>query len=120
MSSVKNDSKVFDLNNWKDRVAGVKMGKTTKNRCARGDQELSFGHVNFMMPFGHPDRCSVGLFVMNTVFFSSDLIVLKQCAHCSENILHSLISLTCSILAKLEYFGERNCLTAFWLCCHQS
>ena len=65
MRGVKN-SKIFDLSSWKDRVALTEMGKTRKNKAEVCD-ELSFGHVTFMMPVGHPNRCSVGTLIMNIV-----------------------------------------------------
>lgn len=43
------------------------MGKTRKNKCEVCDKELSFGHVMFMMPIRHPNRCSLGILIMNTV-----------------------------------------------------
>lgn len=67
-TGVKDYSKVFDLSRWKDGVALIEIGKTRKNRYEVGDQELSFGHVKLMMPIGHPNRCSVGILIMNTVF----------------------------------------------------
>ena len=63
---VHDDSKIFDLSSWKDRVALIEMGKP-KNKCEVCDKELSFGHVKFMMPIRHPNRCSVGILIMNTV-----------------------------------------------------
>ena len=68
-TGVKNYSKVFDLSSWKGRVALIEIGKTRKNRCEIGNQELSFGHVKLMMPIGHPNRCSVDILIMNTGFF---------------------------------------------------
>lgn len=67
MRGVKNYSKIFDLSSWKDRVTLTEMGKTGKNKCEVCDKELSFGHVTFMMPVGHPNRCSVGILIMNIV-----------------------------------------------------
>lgn len=55
MGRVRNYFKFSDLSNWKDRVALIEVGKTEKSRCEVGDQELSFGHVKFMMPIRHPD-----------------------------------------------------------------
>ena len=45
----------------------LEMGKTRKNKCEVCDKELSFGHVMFMMPIRHPNRCSLGILIMNTV-----------------------------------------------------
>lgn len=67
MRGVKNYSKIFYLSSWKDRVALIEMGKTRKNKCEVCDKELSFGHVKFMMPIRHPNRCSLGILIMNTV-----------------------------------------------------
>lgn len=70
--------KIFDLSSWKDRVALIEMGKP-KNKCeVYVIKELSFGHVKFMMPIRHPNRCSVGILIMNTVvLFLNEVIVLK-------------------------------------------
>lgn len=55
------------------------MRKTGKSRFGGGDQELSFGHVKFMMPIRHANKCSVGILIMNTVlFFKNEIIILKQ------------------------------------------
>lgn len=55
MRGVRNYSEIFQLSIWKNRAALIEMGKTGKNGCGGGDQELSFGHVKFMMPIRHPN-----------------------------------------------------------------
>lgn len=55
LRGVRTYSKIFDLSSWKNRVVLTETGKTEKSGYEGGDQELSFGHVKFVMPIRHPD-----------------------------------------------------------------
>lgn len=54
---------IFDLSNWKDRVALIEMGKPGKSRFEGGDRSI-LDMLN--LPIGHPD---VGLQYCFTVLF---------------------------------------------------
>lgn len=52
--AAKGDFNVFELRNWKDRIANYQMGETLWEK-GKEYQELSFGHIKFEMLIRHPN-----------------------------------------------------------------
>lgn len=55
MRRVQDDTKLFGLNNWKDRIVVIRDGDTYKHDKFGGeDWEVFSGHVNFEVPTKYP------------------------------------------------------------------
>lgn len=101
------------MSSGKDIVALIEVGKTGKSRF-EDDLEHSFGHVKFVIHIRHP---SMGVQYCFMVFL--EIMVLKQCTHCSENVTFvNILIFNMFCLGKILIFWRgRNYLTVFWLCC---
>lgn len=47
------DSRVFGLSDWKDRIAWLRWEDCRRSRFGEEDRELSFGHVKFEVIIRH-------------------------------------------------------------------